>query len=192
MARKFSLDSKLMNVHLDDLSSLKLAVPQLLNKERLALACIHHQSHAIRNAAYSLLVCSRSSMRPFPVSTLVKLQEAIPLLYTEDDAKTRNDFLSYTKRLCIRLHDSTTKLRKLQDDGSSISISEDGTVAEGDHDIQAGLSETTEFVYWLFNYSVCELQPSASYQRRIVSLKVLTLMLKFDVFAATKVEPCMH
>ena len=123
---------------------------------------------------------SKATTNPFPLAVLRMLQESIPYFYTEDDAKSRSDFYSTAKRLCIRLHHTIVRLRK-----SDTLFNSHSEALKQREKVQ--LTKHLEFVQWLFEFSCAELQPTASYQRHVTSLKVLHLMLKSQLLAASQV-----
>ena len=132
---------------------------------------------------------SKTTVNPFFPSALRALEEVIPYFYAEADSKIRNDFLAAIKRLCLRLQSTIVNLQKLQYNGttSGTEAIDPSTKTDAEARSKSGLSDHRNFVQWLFVFSCGELQPSASYQRRISSLQVLTLMLRHDLFSASNV-----
>lgn len=155
-------------------------------KEKVAAACVFHQSWAVRNAAISLLVHSKTTVNPFPVEVLTTLRRVLPVHFSEDDARARSEFVSTMKRLCLRLRNTILKLRRLHKNKTNAPSMND-KMWSVTVEVEASLASHLEFVDWLAQFSCSELQPTASYQRHITSLKILHLMLKTELLSASRV-----
>lgn len=152
--------------------------------------CLSHRSSMIRNAAFSLLVCSKNTTQRFLVAVLNAIRAAIPSFYSETDARARSVFLSIMKRLCLRLQRTISRLRKSAagitastSDGAELPLNSDREEEE-----KSSLQNHVDFANWLFVFSCSELQPTASYQRHIASLKILDLMWKSGLLITSQVR----
>ena len=162
----------------EDESRTMIEYTDLSARERIASACLTHPSSTIRNAALSALVHNQATSSPFSPATIQTMKETLPLFYTESNNRARNECLSTIKRVCLRLHDSITKLQKTDPIYSARERSDapppDAT--EIALTVQDRLDDHVNFVQWLFSFCCGELQATASYQRHIMTLKVLQLV----------------
>ena len=146
--------------------------------EGVATTLLCHTDPRLRLIAFSLVVQSSSPKLPFTQTALSTLASALPNYHAEVDPKARQENLALIKRLCIRLagvlkslskespHLSTTK-PKVERDGPSPKVSTAPKV-EG-----ASLEQHLAFLVWYRDFLLQELSPTASYQRHVVSLKVI-------------------
>jgi len=139
-------------------------------------------SETVRSLAFSVLVSSASSIRPFSPATLDLFQSHLGAMYSDTDAKFRNETLTNSKHMIERIRGATAFLvREL--DQISFKLSQG---SEPEHkvsqqalheDIQSLLLKHKRFVEWYLDFLFGELIPTASYQRHITSLKAIILLL---------------
>lgn len=121
-----------------------------------------------------------SSTKPYSLTALLVLRERLPFLHSENDPHSRDEVLSLSRRLLIRLRGglSTIKKKGSAKDGFSIVDSLDTS-----YTLEAGLGTDLEdrherFLCWYVNFLESELHPCASYQRHISALKTLLQVLQ--------------
>ncbi|ESZ93537.1 hypothetical protein SBOR_6079 [Sclerotinia borealis F-4128] len=131
-----------------------------------------HPSDTVRSLAFSVLVSSASSTRPFSPAALTFIQENMAHLYADTDAKFRNDVLSNTKHMIERIKGATAYLLReidrmiIQDRQCDCS------------DAQQLLEKHERFLLWFLEFLLGELVPTASYQRHTTSLRAISLLLR--------------
>ncbi|KAJ8058763.1 hypothetical protein OCU04_011752 [Sclerotinia nivalis] len=134
-----------------------------------------HPSDTVRSLAFSVLVSSASSIRPFSPVALTFLQDNMAHLYADTDAKFRNDVLSNTKHMIERIKGATAYLvreidRMIIQDRQSDRL-----------DAQQLLENHENFLVWFLEFLQGELVPTASYQRHITSLRAISLLLRSGI-----------
>ncbi|KAH6712398.1 HEAT repeat protein-like protein [Leptodontidium sp. MPI-SDFR-AT-0119] len=159
----------------------------LLQEDSIGLL-LTHDSETVRSLAFSVLVSSSSTIRPFSNTALDILRANMYILYCDTDAKFRNEILSSTKHMVERLRGATSLLAK---EIESLSFQLNGTQelqppqhAEGQQRIaaiQAMSQSHNDFITWYVEFLMMELVPTASYQRHITSLKAISLFLKSGI-----------
>ncbi|KAI9734539.1 MAG: hypothetical protein M1834_002140 [Cirrosporium novae-zelandiae] len=136
----------------------------------------HYLGHAtsrVRIAALSILISTTSITKPFSEAALSSLQQYLPQLHADIDAKFRNDVLSLSRKLVFRLRASTSYLVRLEQQQVKAAEPVDMTLRQ----IRFQIS----FCQWYVNFLTFELRSTASYQRHIVALKALMILLRSDV-----------
>lgn len=131
-----------------------------------------HPSDTVRSLAFSVLVSSASSIRPFSPAALNFLQGTMAHLYADTDAKFRNDVLSNTKHLIERIKGATAYLVR-EIDRMIIQDRQNDRL-----DAQQLLNAHENFLTWFLEFLQGELVPTASYQRHITSLRAISLLLR--------------
>jgi hypothetical protein len=157
-----------------------------------------HASDTVRSLAFSVLVSSSSSIRPFSLRALALLRSHMGFLYADTDAKFRNEVLSNTKHMIDRIRGATAylvreaeNLRFLlgqKDAANRITYQKDQEIFEN---IGQHLERHKSFIEWYLEFLCGELIPTASYQRHVTSLKAITLFLRSGIALGsnTKSEP---
>ena len=157
--------------------------------EELAIGdLLTHASNTVRTLAFSILVSSPSSIRPYSTVALNLLKTHMGILYADTDAKFRNDILSNTKHMIERFRGATAYLtRELENvkfllglDGSVRAVSQDRNRALLD-EISGLLKMHERFIQWYLEFLSGELIPTASYQRHITALKAIALLLRSGI-----------
>jgi len=151
-------------------------------------ALLTHASDTVRSLAFSVLVCSSSSIRPFSPKTLDILKSHMWILYADTDAKFRNDVLSNTKHMIERLRGATAYLGRECGNLSSLSASDQASnfpqqqQNEEALDVTRNLLQSHEaFVEWFLGFLAGELIPTSSYQRHITTLKAIIILLQSGI-----------
>jgi hypothetical protein len=179
-----------MLISTDDLDDSCLTTPLELENGsfvRLPRAIIStmlkNTSSQIRSSAFTVLISSSESTRPFSASTLVILRDRLHVLHADTDAKFRNEVSSNTKHMIERLQNSRKRLlrdiravaKKLDDD--------DWTTYSLNQTRSRTLIEQDRFVVWYYDFLCAELIPTASYQRHITSLTSLRMLALSGIIA---------
>jgi hypothetical protein len=131
------------------------------------------------------LVSSSSSIKPFSPIALNVLQASMGVLYSDTDAKFRNEVLSNTKHMIERLRGATAFLKR-EVDTLSFSLGLDSELVEPDK-VQDNFEATNlmrqheSFLEWYLDFLLGELIPTSSYQRHITALKALYLLLRSEI-----------
>ncbi|KAB8289792.1 hypothetical protein EYC80_010425 [Monilinia laxa] len=165
----------------EDSNTLSFLKPQKKNTGCIILhedtisPLLKHPSDTVRSLAFSVLVSSASSTRPFSPAALDFLQKNMAHLYADTDAKFRNDVLSNTKHMIERIKGATAYLvREI-----------DRMIIQGRQtdcsDAQQLLGKHESFLTWFLEFLLGELVPTASYQRHITSLRAISLLLRSEL-----------
>ena len=168
-----------------------------LNSETLGNSLLEHSSSAVRLAALSLLVSSSAASRPLCRRVLRRMRQCIPHFHVEANAKPRNEFIALMKKLCMRVRGATLSLLRgdqnlLNVTGEQAStaahffarLDDEGPVSSGNVIEQVPnegmyiLEEHLAFRRWYMVFLLQELRPTATYQRHITALKVLSFLIE--------------
>ncbi|KAL2135275.1 hypothetical protein VTI74DRAFT_9155 [Chaetomium olivicolor] len=146
-----------------------------------------HPSVSVRSSAFSLLVSSQATTKPFSEVAFGLLKNHLAAFHADYDAKVRNEVLGHTKNLIKRLKNIITVAQR------SLSVQQptgDGTrpppkkkfgpeVALKDAaEARRVLERHEAFLAWYMNFLKSELLPTASYQRHITAVKASLLLLR--------------
>jgi hypothetical protein len=153
-------------------------------------------SDTVRSLAFSVLVSSASSIRPFSPVALDLFQSHLGVLYSDTDAKFRNETLTNSKHMIKRIRGATAFLVRELDQVSfklrqELSSEQEHKAAQQalHEDIQKLLLKHKDFVEWYLHFLLGELIPTASYQRHITSLKAIILMLQSRILEESSGAP---
>ncbi|KAL8920823.1 MAG: hypothetical protein Q9172_004329 [Xanthocarpia lactea] len=146
--------------------------------EGVATTLLCHTDPRIRLIAFSLVVQSSSPKLPFTQTALSTLPFALPNYHAEVDPKARQDNLALIKRLCLRLAGVLKSLSKENPDLSTTRppikrVGPPPKVSTAPELEGASLEQHLAFFVWYRDFLLQELSPTASYQRHVVSLKVI-------------------
>lgn len=143
-----------------------------------------HPNTMVRSSAFSVLVLSLSSTRPYPTESLDAIKENIAILHTDTDAKFRNELFANTKYMLERLKGATSLLTRELTFLDTQKPAENAEPATGEskEDVRARLEqhlkEHRSFLQWYLSFLAKELVPTASYQRHCTALKAIEIALK--------------
>lgn len=154
-----------------------------------------HTDTTVRSLAFSVLVSSLSSTRPFPKESLDIIRQNLYVLHADTDAKFRNDLFASTKHMLERLRGALALLtreaglrvtrRQIATDPNSPKelqvVHNTEQIDKEGIDIQTHIQEHEHFLSWYLSFLAQELVPTASYPRHITSLKSLEILLKTGV-----------
>jgi len=145
-------------------------------------------SDTVRSLAFSVLVSSASSIRPFSPVALDLFQAFLGILYSDTDAKFRNETLTNTKHMIERIRGAMAFLvREL--DQVSFKLRQGDMTQQALHDeIKLLLAKHENFVGWYLQFLLGELTPTASYQRHITSLKAVNIILQSGIMDSSEAQ----
>ncbi|KAI9047970.1 hypothetical protein LZ554_007771 [Drepanopeziza brunnea f. sp. 'monogermtubi'] len=168
-------------------SSKKLSSAVVLKEESIG-SLLTHKSDTVRSLAFSVLVSALSTVKPFSSTALKILQTHMHILYSDTDAKFRNEIMSSTKHMVERLRGATSFLVKEVESISFLLnrkqnlpdiLQEDGRQRLAA--VKGLLQSHESFVTWYTQFLLLELIPTASYQRHITALKAISLLLRSGI-----------
>lgn len=165
--------------------------------EKVLESVLAHPSPEVRSFAFSLLVSSPLTTRPYSSKALELLRKHMAAFFAESDAKFRNDISSKVRDMFKRVRGAIFVLKRsipraaaqVQKDNEAqgTSSSKSNTVIYRANLIslpEAQLIEYLEchekFLFWYIGFLCSELTPTASYQRHIASLKAVKFILRME------------
>ncbi|KAK5664241.1 hypothetical protein OQA88_458 [Cercophora sp. LCS_1] len=164
---------------------------------------LSNPSISVRSSAFSLLVSSQATSKPFSKTAIDLLKRHLAPLHTDYDAKFRNELLGLTKSLIRRVKNIiTVAQRRISGSISGIGTTEHTDSARPptkrkfgpeanlrDEDEAKEVIELhEEFMRWYLNFLKQELIPTASYQRHITALRATALAMQIGKFAGAPDE----
>jgi hypothetical protein len=148
---------------------------------------LSHNAGNVRSAAFSVLVTSVSSARPFTLRTLKLLQQNLGLLHSDTDAKVRNEVLSNTKQMVRRIKGAVSFLTRdiatshIRNNQISQKKGEFPDLTNVASQATMALKEHEDFISWYQNFLGNELVPTASYQRHITALRAIQIFVNCGI-----------
>lgn len=164
---------------------------------------LSHPSISVRCSAFSLLVSSQATTKPFSQTAFDLLQRHLAAFHTDYDAKFRNEMLGLTKNLIRRVKGIITVARRsiaahasrgnqptTGDPARLVAKRKPGPEATQNYEAEAPeiLARHEGFLRWYICFLKGELLPTASYQRHITALKATLLALKIGKHAGAPDE----
>lgn len=161
---------------------------------------LSHPSLSVRSSAFSLLVSSQATTKPFSESAFALLKKHLASLHADYDAKFRNEVLGLTKGLIQRAKSIITvaqrnlsgptasgayKTESTADPARLALKRKPGPETAWNNGVEASevLASHLAFLKWYMSFLKSELLLTASYQRHITALKATLLMLKLGKHA---------
>ncbi|KAK0623332.1 putative death-receptor fusion protein-domain-containing protein [Immersiella caudata] len=154
---------------------------------------LSHPSVSVRSSAFSLLVSSQATTKPYSQTAFSLLRRHLAPFHTDYDARFRNEVLGLSKNLVRRVKNVITVAQR------SLAFSAEantfpnqpapkkkfGPEAQLKDGAEAAdvLSHHEEFLSWYLNFLKGELLPTASYQRHVTALKATILTVKLGKHA---------
>ena len=172
-------------------------------RETILNSLLSHPSPSVRSSAFSLLVSSQATTKPFSQTAFDLLRLHLAALHTDYDAKFRNEILGLSKSLVRRVKniitvaqrsiaasDTRDTLTKVGDPTRPVPKRKPGPEATQNYEEGAIeiLTRHHEFMKWYLNFLKWELLPTASYQRHITALKAILLTLRIGKYAGAHDE----
>ncbi|KAK0711260.1 putative death-receptor fusion protein-domain-containing protein [Lasiosphaeris hirsuta] len=175
-------------------------------RETVLDSFLSHPSIYVRSSAFSLLVSSQATTKPFSNTAFALLKRHLAPFHADYDAKFRNEVLGLSKNLLRRAKNVITVAQRTLARPSN----ENGQQpADGDADAarlatkkkfgpEATLGDDVEakeilvshqeFIEWYLNFLKGEILPTTSYQRHITALKAALLALRIGKHAGAADE----
>lgn len=133
--------------------------------------------------ALSLFITAASTTKPLTPLALQSLRENLPFFHAAVDSKIRSEVISSVRRMTIRIRGGISTLLKNSRPSTESVKSQEGTALDlTDQDRSASLLKQHRFfLEWYIEFLLCELGPTASYQRHISALKVVHMLLQSGI-----------
>ena len=163
-----------------------------------------HPSLSVRASAFSLLVSSQATTKPFSQVAFDLLKKHLPAFHADYDAKLRNEVLGLTKALLRRVKNIiTVSQRSLAASAAREAKAASAEVTQpaakrrkpgpeaalkDDAEAKEILDSHEAFLSWYISFLKSELLPTASYQRHITALRAALLALKIGKHAGATGE----
>ncbi|KAK4227671.1 thyroid adenoma-associated protein [Podospora fimiseda] len=160
---------------------------QISLQETVLDSLLGHHSISVRSSAFSLLVLSQATTKPFSEVAFNLLKKHLAAFHADYDAKVRNEVLGLTKSLLRRAKNvitvaerSLTEFNNRSATGPPPKKKKAGPEAAPRDASEAKdiLERHTAFIKWYLNFLKSELVPTASYQRHITAAKAALLTLR--------------
>ncbi|CCC10606.1 unnamed protein product [Sordaria macrospora k-hell] len=129
-----------------------------------------HPSLSVRSSAFSLLVSSQATTKPFSRIAFDLLRKHLAAFHADFDAKLRNEVLGYTKNLIRRARGQGTTPSKKKPAPENL--------LKNPAEAKEVLDRHEAFFAWYLEFLKGELLPTASYQRHITAMRAALLALK--------------
>lgn len=159
----------------------KKATGAIVLQEDVVGPLLAHATATVRSLAFSVLVSSSSTIRPFSVTALDNLQAGMGVLHADTDAKFRNDVLSNTKHMIERMRGACSYLTREAETLSYTDGISSASNTEQLDAINALVRRHDSFMNWYLEFLLDELIPTSSYQRHITALKSLAVVLRSGI-----------
>ncbi|GAD96200.1 HEAT repeat protein [Paecilomyces variotii No. 5] len=142
-----------------------------------------HREASIRVAALSLLITASSTTKPISSDALRAILLGLPALHADSDAQSRGHILTLTRRLLVRLRSGT---QKSDQHVKAVASGEDDNIRplkrrrslDQSTDVEQSRFDSRAFLEHYLSFLEGDLEPTASYQRHIMALKALSLILQ--------------
>jgi hypothetical protein len=147
-----------------------------------------HPSVSVRSSAFSLLVSSQATTKPFSEDAFDLLKQNLAAFHADYDAKVRNEVLGHTKNLIKRAKNIITVAQRslaahqaAAGDGVNPPVKKKfgpEVVIKDASEAKEVLGRHEAFLKWYTGFLKNELLPTASYQRHITAIKAALLLLR--------------
>lgn len=164
-------------------------------KEDTISVLLSNSSDTVRSLAFSVMVSSSSTIRPFSIFALETLRANLSNLCADTDAKLRNEVLSNLKHMIDRLRGAIGFLVREIDTMKSKLLPDTAPSSEETlqiSDAEKLLLAHKQFVEWYFDFLLEELVPTTSYQRHYTALKVIELLLRSGILDRKNLSPVVQ
>ncbi|PHH82701.1 hypothetical protein CDD82_5151 [Ophiocordyceps australis] len=162
--------------------------------ERKLDSLLAHSSHQVRVLAFSLLISSPSTTRPYSSTALQLLRKHLATFFADSDAKFRVEVTSRARDMFKRVRGAISVLKrsipraraKARQAGSVDKretqpiVYRANLVMLPEAQLNSCLEYHEEFLAWYLGFLCRQLGPTASYQRHIASLKALVFILRSE------------
>lgn len=168
----------------------------IILQEEVLESVLGHPSHEVRSLAFSILIASPSTTKPYSPRALQLLQKHIGAFFADPDAKFRVDVSARARDMFKRVRGAIFVLKRSiprarakaakdkkpanGDDVPGQAVYKMNLVALPEDSLVQCLAYHEEFFQWYLQFLCEELVPTASYQRHIASLKALGHILRME------------
>ncbi|KAK4163458.1 thyroid adenoma-associated protein [Cladorrhinum sp. PSN259] len=182
LGKKFGLVEEPRSAEESSLSSTQISL-----QETVLDSLLGHHSISVRSSAFSLLVSSQATTKPFSEVAFNLLKKHLAAFHADYDAKVRNEVLGLTKGLLRRAKNvitvaqrTLTEFNKRLATGPPPKKKKAGPeAAPRDASEAKNILERHEgFIKWYLEFLKGELLPTVSYQRHITAMKAALLTIR--------------
>ncbi|KAJ6780490.1 hypothetical protein PWT90_02966 [Aphanocladium album] len=164
-------------------------------QEEVLESVLGHPSHEVRSLAFSILIASPSTTKPYSPRALQLLQKHLGAFFADPDAKFRVDVsarardmfkrvrgaIFVLKRSIPRVRAKAAKENKPDSTADAApAVYKANLIALPEDSLVQCLQYHEDFFKWYLEFLCEELVPTASYQRHIASLKALGHILRME------------
>lgn len=167
-------------------------------QEDLLERVLVHPSYDVRTLALSLIVSSSSTTRPYSPTALALLKRYLGMYFADSEARFRNELLAKLRDMYKRIRGGIFVLRRsLMRARAAEAKSQNGAAEERNpavyhtniishsvSELATALDLHEDFLRWYLRFLRTELTPTASYQRRITSLKAACKIIQAEATPA--------
>ncbi|KAJ9265996.1 hypothetical protein DTO212C5_6557 [Paecilomyces variotii] len=156
-----------------------------------------HREGSIRVAALSLLITASSTTKPIGSDALQAILFGLPALHADSDAQSRGHILTLTRRLLVRLRSGTQKSDNHAKGAALPEVDENPRRLKRRRSVNQSTYveeirfDSREFLERYVSFLERDLEPTASYQRHIMALKALALVLQSRLDSRVNAPPIM-
>ena len=164
--------------------------------EKVLESVLAHPSHEVRSLAFSILITSPSTTKPYSSTALTLLRKHLGAFFADPDAKFRVDVSARARDMFKRVRGAIfvlkrsiprarAKAAKLNQPASEANANAPvlyraNLISLPENQLTYCLNYHEEFFRWYLQFLCDELVPTASYQRHIASLKALGYILRME------------
>ncbi|KAK5990266.1 tRNA (32-2'-O)-methyltransferase regulator TRM732-like protein [Cladobotryum mycophilum] len=162
-------------------------------QESVLESVLTHPSHEVRSLAFTLLISSPSTTRPYSSTTLDLLKRHLGTFFADPDAKFRVDVCARARDMYKRVRGAIAVLkrsiprarakaqkRNRPDAGIQPILYHTNLISLPEVQLIQCLEYHEKFLNWYIGFLCAELTPTASYQRHIASLKSMLFILRME------------
>ncbi|XWW97598.1 hypothetical protein V2A60_005582 [Cordyceps javanica] len=182
---------------LDSNSQVESDGSSIVLQEEVLESVLGHPSHEVRSLAFSILIASPSTTKPYSAKALQLLQKHIGAFFADPDAKFRVDVSARARDMFKRVRGAIFVLKRSiprvrakaakeknpsgdLNDAPAPAVYKANLIALPEENLVQCLAYHEEFLKWYLEFLCEELVPTASYQRHIASLKALGSILRME------------
>ncbi|EGX94401.1 HEAT repeat protein [Cordyceps militaris CM01] len=165
-------------------------------QEEVLESVLGHPSHEVRSLAFSILIASPSTTKPYSARALQLLRQHLGAFFADPDAKFRVDVsarardmfkrvrgaIFVLKRSIPRVRAKAAKEKRPESATAALAptVYKANLIALPEQGLVQCLTDHEDFLKWYLEFLCEELVPTASYQRHIASLKALGYILRIE------------
>ncbi|KOS18604.1 tRNA (cytidine(32)-2'-O)-methyltransferase non-catalytic subunit TRM732 [Escovopsis weberi] len=163
-------------------------------QEAVLEGVLAHPSHEVRSLAFTLLISSPSTTRPYSSTTLDLLKRHLATFFSDPDAKFRVDVCARARDMFKRVRGAIAVLKRSiprarakaqkgirpSSEAAQPILYHTNLISLPEAQLVDCLQYHERFLKWYAGFLCAELTPTASYQRHITSLKSLMFILRME------------